>query len=91
MKFDEQVKSIEDIKIGMILNGVVTNITQFGVFVDIGIKENGLIHISELSDHFITSPADVVSIHQHLKVKVISVEKDRKRISLSLKNITNDE
>lgn len=79
------IKSIEDIEIGMILLGIANNITSFGVFVDIGIKENGLIHISELSNKFLTNPTDVVSLQQHVKARVISVDKDRKRISLSLK------
>lgn len=87
MKFEESLHTFEDVKEGMTLNGIVTNITQFGVFVDIGIKENGLIHISELADRYISSPADVVSIHQQLRVKVKSIEPDRKRIALTLKNI----
>lgn len=87
LKFDESVKSIEDLKEGMILNGIVTNLTQFGVFVDIGIHENGLIHISELSDKYISSPLDVVKMNQHVKVGVKSVDLERKRISLTMKNI----
>jgi uncharacterized protein len=87
MKFDENVKTIDDLKVGMELNGIVTNITQFGVFVDIGIHENGLIHISELSDHYVSSPSEVVKLNEHVKVKVINVETDRKRISLSMKNV----
>lgn len=87
LEFDENVKTIEDLKEGMILNGIVTNITQFGVFVDIGVHENGLIHISELCDHFISSPSEVVELNQHVKVKVKSVELDRKRISLSMKGL----
>ena len=87
-KFDNSVNAFEDVIVGMVLNGVVTNVTQFGVFVDVGIKENGLIHVSELSDHFVSSPADVVSIHQHLRVRVISVDGERRRIGLSLKNLS---
>ena len=71
----------------MILNGIVTNITQFGVFVDIGIHENGLVHISEVSRHYISSPSDVVSLNQQVKVCVKEVDFDRKRISLSMKNV----
>lgn len=87
MKFDDDVRTFEDVKEGQVLNGIVTNITQFGAFVDIGIKENGLIHISELSDKFVASPSDVVSLHQQLRVKVKSVDSDRRRISLTLKGI----
>lgn len=87
LEFDERVHTIDDIQIGMILNGIVTNITQFGAFVDFGIKENGLLHISEMSDSFISSPLEVLSLHQHLKVKIIDVDKSRKRVALSLKGI----
>ena len=85
--FDDNVRSIEDLKSGMVLNGIVTNITQFGVFVDIGIHENGLVHVSEVSDRYISSPSDVVSINQQVKVFVKSVDFERKRISLSMKNV----
>ena len=83
--FDPNVKTINDIREGMILSGIVTNITKFGCFVDLGIKENGLIHISELADKFISDPNEVVSIHQQLEAKVIEIEISRKRIALSLK------
>ena len=86
-EFSEQVKTIEDLNEGMILPGIVTNITNFGCFVDVGIKENGLVHISELADKFISNPADIVSLHQHVEVKVLSVDKHRKRIQLSMKGI----
>jgi len=69
----------------MIINGIINNITNFGAFVDIGIKEYGLIHISELSNKYIKSPHDIVKINQKVNAKVISLDKDRKRISLSLK------
>ena len=85
--FDDNVKSIDDLKEGMLLNGIVTNITQFGVFVDIGIHENGLVHISELSNRYITSANEVVSLNQCVRVKVIGVDYARKRISLSMKNV----
>ncbi|MDR0430416.1 MAG: RNA-binding transcriptional accessory protein [Tannerellaceae bacterium] len=85
--FDPSVKTIEDLKTGQVLPGIVTNITNFGCFVDIGIKENGLVHISEMADRFITDPTEVVSIHQHVKVKVLSVDSDRKRVQLSMKGI----
>jgi len=84
--FDERVKTIEDLEVGMILNGMITNVTNFGAFVNIGIKENGLIHISELADKFVKDPKDVVSLNQEVKAKVISVDKDRKRIQLSLRS-----
>lgn len=87
LKFDENVKTIDDLRVGMVLNGIVTNITQFGVFVDIGIHENGLVHISELCDRYISSPSDVVSLNQHVKVKVKNVELDRKRIALTMKGL----
>ena len=85
--FDPTVKTIEDLKEGQVLPGIVTNITNFGCFVDIGIKENGLVHISELADRFVSDPTQVVSIHQHVKVKVLSVDLSRKRVQLSMKGI----
>ena len=81
-EFDPNVKTIEDLKIGMELPGIVTNITNFGAFVDVGVKENGLIHISQLSDNFVSNPADIISLHQHIRVRVLSVDFDRKRIQL---------
>lgn len=87
MKFDDALRSFDDVHEGMVVNGIVTNITQFGAFVDIGIKENGLIHISEMADHYVASPADVVSLHQQLRVKVKGVDTERRRISLTLKDI----
>ncbi len=85
LEFDPDIRSIADVKEGMTLNGIVTNVTNFGCFVDFGIKENGLVHISELADRFVSNPAEVVSLHQHVKVKVLSVDADRKRIQLSMK------
>ena len=85
--FDPTVKTIEDLKEGRVLPGIVTNITNFGCFVDVGIKENGLVHISELADRFVSDPTQVVSIHQHVKVKVLSVDLSRKRVQLSMKGI----
>lgn len=85
--FDPTVKTIGDLKEGQLLPGVVTNITNFGCFVDVGIKENGLVHISELADRFISDPTQVVSIHQHVKVKVLSVDLNRKRVQLSMKGL----
>lgn len=86
-EFDRSLRSIEDVKPGMVVPGQVNNITAFGCFVDIGIKENGLIHVSELADRFISDPAEVVVLHQHVQVKVISVDTERKRIQLSLKQV----
>ncbi len=84
LEFDEQVKSIDDLSTEKELNGIVTNITTFGAFVNIGIKENGLIHKSNMADVFVENPADYVKLHQHVRVKVISIEKERKRIGLKL-------
>ena len=86
LEFDSNIRTINDVKEGIVVNGIVTNITNFGCFVDFGIKENGLVHISEMADRFVSNPAEVVSLHQHVKVKVISVDRDRKRIQLSLRD-----
>ena len=83
--FDDSIRTINDLKVGMVLPGIVTNITDFGCFVDIGIKENGLIHISEMSGSYVSDPSSVVSIHQQLKARVKAVDMERKRISLSLR------
>ena len=87
MKFDENIKTFDDLTEGLVLKGIVTNITQFGVFVDIGIKENGLVHISELSDKFGSSASEVVKIHQQVTVKVKSIDRERRRIALTMKQI----
>jgi uncharacterized protein len=87
LEFNAAVKTIDDLNEGMILPGIVTNITNFGCFVDVGIKENGLVHISELADRFVSNPTEVVSLHQHVQVKVLSVNKERKRIQLSMRNL----
>lgn len=87
MKFDDTVNSFDDLREGLVLNGIVTNITQFGVFVDIGIKENGLVHISELSDHYVSTPSDVVALHQQLRVRIKAIDTERRRIALTLKNV----
>ena len=83
--FDDKIRKMEDLEIGMMVKGVISNITNFGAFVDIGIKENGLLHISEMSKTFIKSPNEVVKLNQHLTLKVIEIDTARKRISLSLK------
>jgi len=85
-EFDKNIKSINDLQIDMKVPGIINNITNFGAFVDIGIKENGLIHISNLADEYIASPSEVVTLHQHVMVKVLEVDKERKRIGLSLKD-----
>ena len=85
-EFDKNIKSINDLQVGMKVPGIINNITNFGAFVDIGIKENGLIHISNLADEYIASPSEVVTLHQHVLVKVLEVDKERKRIGLSLKD-----
>lgn len=84
--FDPNIRTIEDLREGMILPGIVTNITNFGCFVDVGIKENGLVHISELTDRFVSDPTEVVALHQHVEVKVLSVDLSRKRVQLSMKS-----
>lgn len=83
-EFDPHVKSIKDLKIGMILPGIVNNITAFGCFVDLGIKESGLVHISQLKDGFVSDVNEVVKLHQHVRVKVTEVDEARKRIQLSM-------
>lgn len=86
-EFDKNVRTINDLREGMELPGIVGNITNFGAFVDIGIKENGLVHLSQLADRFISDPNEVVSIHQHIRVKVLSIDMDRKRIQLTMKGV----
>ena len=81
------IHSIEDVKEGMVVPGIVTNITKFGAFVDIGIKQDGLVHISNMSKNYITDPSTVVKLHQHLQVKVIAVDIERRRIQLSMKDV----
>ncbi|WP_188049281.1 Tex family protein [Flavobacterium sp. GP15] len=83
-EFDPNVKSIKDIKTGMILPGIVNNITNFGCFVDIGVKESGLVHISQLKAGFVSDVNEVVKLHQHVQVKVTEVDEDRKRIQLTM-------
>ena len=83
-EFDKNVKTIDDLKEGMVLPGIVTNITNFGCFVDVGIKENGLVHISQIRREFVSDPTTVVSIHQHVQVKVVSIDRERKRIGLTM-------
>lgn len=86
-EFDKNVRTIDDLREGMVLPGIVGNITNFGAFVDIGIKENGLVHLSQMADRFISDPTEVVSIHQYIMVKILNVDMDRKRIQLSMKGV----
>ena len=89
-EFDKNVRTIADLREGMILPGIVGNITNFGAFVDIGIKENGLVHRSQLAERYISDPTEIVSIHQHVMVRVMNVDTDRKRIQLSMIGVPQD-
>lgn len=84
-EFDKNINSIEDLRPGMVLNGIVTNITAFGAFVDIGVHQDGLVHVSQMANRYIKDPNEVVKLTQHVKVKVMEVDVQRKRISLSMK------
>ena len=86
-EFEKNVHTLNDLIVGMELPGIVTNITNFGAFVDIGVHQDGLIHISQLSDRFVSDPAQVIRLHQHVRVRVVEVDMHRKRIGLSMKNI----
>lgn len=86
-EFDKNVQTIDDLREGMELPGIINNITNFGCFVDIGIKENGLVHISQLADKFVSDPTTVVSMHQHVRVRVLSIDHGRKRIQLTMKGL----
>ncbi len=87
VEFDDTIHTIDDLAVGMVLQGKVNNITAFGAFVDIGIKENGLLHVSQMGARRVSNPADVVKINQILRVRVIDVDLNRKRISLSIKDL----
>ena len=89
-EFDKNVRTINDLCEGMVLPGIVGNITNFGAFVDIGIKENGLVHLSQMANRYISDPNEVVSIHQHVMVKVMSIDMERKRIQLSMKDVSQN-
>jgi uncharacterized protein len=86
-EFSGEVFSITDLKPGMILPGIVTNITNFGAFVDVGVKQDGLVHISQMADRFVKDPNEIVKLHQHVKVKVLDVDVARKRIQLTMKDV----
>ena len=87
--FDDSVHKMDDLKVGMKLPGIVTNVTNFGAFVDIGVHQDGLVHISELADQFVKDPSEIVKVHQKVNVKVLSIDLDRKRISLSMRERTS--
>jgi uncharacterized protein len=87
IEFRNDIKSIDDLEIGITLPGVVTNLTNFGAFVDIGIKGDGLVHISQITDRFIKSPAEVLALGQHVSVRVIDIDIKRARVNLSMKNL----
>jgi len=89
-EFADGIFKVEDLQEGMVLPGIVTNITKFGAFVDVGVKQDGLVHISQLADRFISDPNEIVKLHQHVKVKVTEVDIARKRIQLSLKDVPQD-
>ena len=86
-EFAPNIYKVEDLVVGMILPGIVTNITKFGVFVDVGVKQDGLVHVSQMADRFISDPSEIVKLHEHLQVKVIELDLQRKRIQLSLKQV----
>lgn len=83
--FAPDVHTIDDLKEGMVLPGIISNITNFGCFVDIGVHEKGLVHISQLADRYVSDPNEIVSLHQQVKVRVLQVDKERMRIALTLK------
>ena len=85
--FAEGIYKISDLVPGMVLPGIVTNITNFGAFVDVGVKQDGLVHISQLANRYVSNPNDIVKLHQHVKVKVTEVDIERKRIQLTMKDI----
>ena len=86
-EFDKNVRKIEDLQPGMVLPGIVTNITNFGCFVDIGVHQDGLVHVSNLSDKRVATPGEVVHLNQKVMVRVVGVEIERKRISLSMRGV----
>lgn len=86
-EFDKNVTSVDDLVAGMVLPGIVTNITNFGAFVDVGVHQDGLVHVSQLADRYVANPTQVVKLHQHVKVRVVEVDHKRNRISLSMKKL----
>ena len=86
-EFDASIKTIDDLQVGMIVPGIVTNITKFGAFVDIGVHNDGLVHISQLANRYVADPSEVVKLHQHIKVRIADVDHKRQRIALSMKEV----
>ena len=86
-EFDKNVTSVDDLVAGMVLPGIVTNITNFGAFVDVGVHQDGLVHVSQLADRYVADPTQVVKLHQHVKVRVVEIDRKRNRISLSMKKL----
>lgn len=86
-EFDKNVTTVDDLVAGMVLPGIVTNITNFGAFVDVGVHQDGLVHVSQLADRYVADPTQVVKLHQHVKVRVVEVDRKRNRISLSMKKL----
>jgi uncharacterized protein len=86
-EFAPNIYKVEDLQVGMVLPGIVTNITKFGAFVDVGVKQDGLVHVSQMADRFISNPSEIVKLHEHVHVKVIELDVQRKRIQLSLKQV----
>jgi uncharacterized protein len=86
-EFDKNIRAIDDLKEGMILNGIVINLTNFGAFVDVGIKENGLIHKSQIADEFVSDPGEYLKLNQAVRVKIVEIDKARKRIALTLRGV----
>src|SRR5690606_38721113 len=85
--FDKNIRSIHDLKEGMILNGLVSNITHFAAFVDLGVKQDGLVHVSQLANRFVKHPNEIVKLQQQVRVKIIEIDESRKRIQLSMKDL----
>lgn len=86
-EFDKDIKEVSDLIEGMELNGIVTNITNFGAFVDIGVHQDGLVHVSQLADKYVSDPTKIVKLHQHVRVKILEIDKKRNRLSLTMKGI----
>ena len=86
-EFDPNVKDVDDLEEGMVLPGIVTNITNFGAFVDIGVHQDGLVHISQLADRYVKDPNDAVKLHQHVMVRVKEIDHRRNRIALTMKGV----
>jgi uncharacterized protein len=82
LEFDSRIRTIDDLKVGMVLPGIVTNVTDFGAFVNIGIKENGLIHKSNLANTYVDQPSKFIALHEHVEVRILEIDTQRKRIGL---------